>query len=182
MKLIVGLGNPGRKYEQTRHNVGFMAAAKLAALVSASPSRIKFEGELAEGTAGGEKLLILCPQTFMNASGQSVRKAIDFLSELGTKSGVTINMHLNPTYAAVGTALADAHANGEYEPPKLKDVARAVAHGRDSKLSIFVGLYDEGLAVPGGSFLRPGDEPVVELLEQFNRTQDYRFVDEVIAG
>ncbi len=78
MKLIVGLGNPGRKYEQTRHNVGFMAAAKLAALISASPSRIKFEGEFAEGTTGGEKILLLCPQTFMNASGQSVRKAIDF--------------------------------------------------------------------------------------------------------
>ncbi len=78
MKLIVGLGNPGRKYEQTRHNVGFMAAAKLAALISASTSRIKFEGEFAEGTTGGEKILLLCPQTFMNASGQSVRKAIDF--------------------------------------------------------------------------------------------------------
>ncbi len=78
MKLIVGLGNPGRKYEQTRHNVGFMAAAKLAALISADPSRIKFEGELAEGTSCGEKLIVLCPHTFMNASGQSVRKAIDF--------------------------------------------------------------------------------------------------------
>lgn len=78
MKLIVGLGNPGRKYEQTRHNVGFMAAAKVAALISASPSRIKFEGEFAEGNVGGEKLLVLCPHTFMNASGQSVRKAVDF--------------------------------------------------------------------------------------------------------
>ena len=78
MKLIVGLGNPGRKYEQTRHNVGFMAAAKLAALISATPARIKFEGEFAEGTAEGEKLLVLCPHTYMNASGQSVRKAIDF--------------------------------------------------------------------------------------------------------
>ena len=78
MKLIVGLGNPGRKYEQTRHNVGFMAAAKLAALISASPARIKFEGELADGTVGSEKLLVLCPHTYMNASGQSVRKAIDF--------------------------------------------------------------------------------------------------------
>jgi PTH1 family peptidyl-tRNA hydrolase len=84
MKLIVGLGNPGRKYEQTRHNVGFMVAAKVASLVAASPSKIRFEGEFAEGTALGsqggtrEKLVVLCPHTYMNASGKSVRKACDF--------------------------------------------------------------------------------------------------------
>ena len=78
MKLIVGLGNPGRKYEQTRHNIGFMVAGKVASLAAASPSKIRFEGELAEGSYGGEKLVILWPHTFMNASGQSVRKAYDF--------------------------------------------------------------------------------------------------------
>ena len=84
MKLIVGLGNPGRKYEQTRHNVGFMVAAKVASLVAASPSKIRFEGEFAEGTALGsqgerrEQLVVLCPHTYMNASGKSVRKACDF--------------------------------------------------------------------------------------------------------
>ncbi len=78
MKLIVGLGNPGQKYEQTRHNVGFMAADKVAALISASPSKVRFEGLWAEGSFRGEKLAILWPQTFMNASGKSVRKAMDF--------------------------------------------------------------------------------------------------------
>ena len=77
MKLIVGLGNPGRKYEQTRHNVGFMVATKLAALVGAGPSKVRFEGEFAEG-GSGQKLAILWPQTYMNLSGQSVRKACDF--------------------------------------------------------------------------------------------------------
>jgi PTH1 family peptidyl-tRNA hydrolase len=78
MKLIVGLGNPGRKYEQTRHNVGFMAAAKLASLIGASPSRAQFDGDVADGSSGAEKVIVLCPATFMNASGKSVRKAIDF--------------------------------------------------------------------------------------------------------
>ena len=84
MKLIVGLGNPGRKYEQTRHNVGFMVAAKVASLAVADPSKIRFEGEFAEGVTprssgvSQEKLAILCPHTYMNASGKSVRKACDF--------------------------------------------------------------------------------------------------------
>ncbi|MEM0924759.1 MAG: aminoacyl-tRNA hydrolase, partial [Planctomycetota bacterium] len=77
MKLIVGLGNPGRKYEQTRHNVGFIVAAKIAVLSSASSPKIRFEGEYAETSIGGEKVGLLCPQTFMNASGKSVRKAAD---------------------------------------------------------------------------------------------------------
>lgn len=78
MKLIVGLGNPGRKYEQTRHNVGFVVAAELAARVHACPAKVRFEGEVTEGTVDNEKLVILCPHTYMNASGRSVRKACDF--------------------------------------------------------------------------------------------------------
>lgn len=78
MKLIVGLGNPGKKYDQTRHNVGFVVVEKIAALTSASPSKIRFEGLFAEATVVGEKIGLLWPQTYMNASGQSIRKAIDF--------------------------------------------------------------------------------------------------------
>lgn len=98
MKLIVGLGNPGRKYEQTRHNIGFMVAAKVASIAGAGPSKVRFEGELAEGNltgnAGIEKLVILWPQTFMNASGQSVRKACDFY-KLSTADLLVISDDLN---------------------------------------------------------------------------------------
>lgn len=78
MKLIVGLGNPGRRYAETRHNVGFAVAAKLLPKIGASSAREKFNGELAEGTIDGEKVAVLCPMTFMNASGDSVRRAVDF--------------------------------------------------------------------------------------------------------
>ncbi len=104
---------------------------------------------------------------------EDVRKAIDYLHGLVEKHGTDVNLHLNPTYAAQGTPLADSFKRGEYSPPRLHDVAEAVRHARGKQLSVFVGLYDEGLAVEGGSFLRPGDEPLVEKLEQFNRTQDY---------
>ena len=78
MKIIVGLGNPGRKYERTRHNIGFDVAYEVARRAGASSTRTRFEAETAEAVVGGEKVMILCPQTFMNLSGRSVRGAIDF--------------------------------------------------------------------------------------------------------
>ena len=78
LKLIVGLGNPGRRYAETRHNVGVVVAAKLIPKIGAASVREKFNGELAEGAVDGQKVTVLCPMTFMNASGSSVRKAIDF--------------------------------------------------------------------------------------------------------
>jgi peptidyl-tRNA hydrolase, PTH1 family len=78
MKLVVGLGNPGRKYQDTRHNVGFDVAARLVAMLGSPSAKSRFSGEVAEALYGGEKLVVLCPETFMNASGRSVRQAIDF--------------------------------------------------------------------------------------------------------
>lgn len=81
MKLIVGLGNPGRRYEQSRHNIGFMVAASVAKQIGAGSVKSRFSGEVVEGAAEGasaEKLVVLFPQTYMNASGKSVRKACDF--------------------------------------------------------------------------------------------------------
>ncbi|MGE0609175.1 MAG: aminoacyl-tRNA hydrolase [Pirellulales bacterium] len=78
MKLVVGLGNPGRKYEGTRHNVGFAVLAELARHYAQGKPRENFEGETVEAAAGELRLLLLCPHTFMNRSGQSVAKALDF--------------------------------------------------------------------------------------------------------
>ncbi len=78
MFLIVGLGNPGAEYAGTRHNVGFMAADFLFQKFNFSPFRDKFDGEIAEGKIGGEKVYLLKPQTYMNLSGNSVVKAAHF--------------------------------------------------------------------------------------------------------
>lgn len=78
MYLIVGLGNPGREYEKTRHNVGFIAVDYLAQSLGIKMSKIKFKGIYGEGFIGTEKCVLLKPQTFMNLSGQSVREAADF--------------------------------------------------------------------------------------------------------
>ncbi|PQA86782.1 aminoacyl-tRNA hydrolase [Hyphococcus luteus] len=78
MLLLVGLGNPGDKYARHRHNVGFMAVDAIADAAGFSPARSKFQGELREGLLGGEKTLILKPQTYMNDSGRSVGEAARF--------------------------------------------------------------------------------------------------------
>ncbi|RYE09574.1 MAG: aminoacyl-tRNA hydrolase [Hyphomicrobiales bacterium] len=78
MHLIVGLGNPGDKYSRNRHNIGFLAVEEIARRHSFPPFREKFKGLIAEGTIGGDKVLILKPQTFMNASGESVEAAAQF--------------------------------------------------------------------------------------------------------
>lgn len=73
MYLIVGLGNPGNKYEKTRHNVGFMAIDKLAKKLDIDVNKLKFKGQYGQGTYKGEKIILLKPQTYMNNSGESVQ-------------------------------------------------------------------------------------------------------------
>lgn len=78
MKLFVGLGNPGAKYAQNRHNIGFMAVDRIAADHGFGPWRSKFQGQVSEGQLAGEKVILLKPETFMNRSGQSVQEAVRF--------------------------------------------------------------------------------------------------------
>jgi PTH1 family peptidyl-tRNA hydrolase len=78
MKLFVGLGNPGEKYAQNRHNVGFMALEEIARAHNAGPWRRRFQGAAAEAVIDGEKCLLLMPSTFMNLSGQAVGEAAQF--------------------------------------------------------------------------------------------------------
>ena len=70
--LIVGLGNPGREYEKTRHNTGFRAMDILAEKLNAKVDRLKFQGLYTQVNYGGKKLFLLKPQTYMNLSGKSV--------------------------------------------------------------------------------------------------------------
>lgn len=78
MKLIVGLGNPGSKYEKTKHNVGFDVIDLLADSYNISVTKIKHKGLIGEGTIKGNKVLLLKPQTFMNLSGESVKEVMSF--------------------------------------------------------------------------------------------------------
>ncbi len=78
MWLLVGLGNPGDKYKDNRHNIGFMVANRIADDNMFPVFKSKFNGEISEGRLANQKVALLKPQTYMNESGISVRKAVDF--------------------------------------------------------------------------------------------------------
>jgi len=112
---------------------------------------------------------------------QDIQRAIDYLAELARIHGTRINLHLNPTYVAFGTALERSFRSGEYAPPQLADVARAALLAEGKPITLYVGLSDEDLACEGGSFVRPGDEALIAALERFNRSQDFAGLKTALA-
>lgn len=78
MLLFVGLGNPGREYQDNRHNIGFMAIEEIARRWNFPVFRKKYQGLVSEGTIGEERVILLLPQTYMNESGRSVGEAARF--------------------------------------------------------------------------------------------------------
>ena len=81
MYIIVGLGNPGKKYEHTRHNMGFLALDLIADKYSIDIGKLKFRALLGEGRIGDEKVILVKPQTYMNLSGEAVREVMNFYKE-----------------------------------------------------------------------------------------------------
>ena len=82
MKVIVGLGNPGPRYQRTRHNVGFDVLEELGRHFGTVPSRNRFNAQIGEVTLRETRLLLVAPQTFMNNSGQAVGPLLDFYLSL----------------------------------------------------------------------------------------------------
>ena len=78
MKVVIGLGNPGKKYEKTRHNMGFLAVDSLRKKFNLSDEREKFQAFVSEKNIDGEKVIFFKPQTFMNLSGNAVIEIINF--------------------------------------------------------------------------------------------------------
>lgn len=138
MKLVVGLGNPGAKYEGTRHNVGFEVVERLVAETGAAAPRPKFDGDLWECSLGGEKSLLLEPRTFMNRSGGSVRKAIDFF-QIPTENLLVVcdDFNLPLGQLRIRSAGSDGGQNG------LADVIRTLGTDGFARLRIGIGPVPE---------------------------------------
>jgi PTH1 family peptidyl-tRNA hydrolase len=130
MLLVVGLGNPGSEYAHTRHNIGFMAVDQLVRRHNFSPWKTKFQGEIAEGTIDGEKVVVLKPATFMNLSGQSVGLAARYLKiTIGHVVVIHDELDLDPGRVRVktgggsgghnGLKSIDAHLGKDYKRVRL---------------------------------------------------------------
>ncbi|TYS41268.1 aminoacyl-tRNA hydrolase [Bacillus infantis] len=78
MKLFVGLGNPGKEYEKTRHNIGFDVIDRLSGKLNIPLDQAKFKGVFGMGRVDGEKVFLLKPLTYMNLSGESIRQLMDY--------------------------------------------------------------------------------------------------------
>ena len=109
MKLIVGLGNPGTKYQGNRHNVGFMALDRIASDHGFSPGRARFQGEASEGRLGDQRVTLLKPATFMNLSGQSVGEAMRYL-KLTPDEVIVLHDELDLPPGKVRLKLGGGHA------------------------------------------------------------------------
>ena len=145
MKLFVGLGNPGSKYARNRHNIGFMALDQIAGDHGFGPWKSRFQAEIAEGRPGGEKVLLLKPQTFMNRSGQSVGEALRFYKLDSTD--VTVfhdELDLAPGKVRVKAGGGHAGHNGlrsihEHIGPAYDRVRLGIGHpGRKEMVSPYV--------------------------------------------
>ena len=124
MLLIVGLGNPGAQYARNRHNIGFMAVDAIARRHGFAPWRRRFRGEVAEGTLGSEKVLLLKPLTFMNESGRAVGEAAHFY-KLEPKDIVVIHdeVDLAPAKTRMKSGGGSAGHNG------LRSVSGTIGDG-----------------------------------------------------
>ncbi|PHS75179.1 MAG: aminoacyl-tRNA hydrolase [Rhodospirillaceae bacterium] len=152
MFLVVGLGNPGEKYARNRHNIGFMAADEIVRRHSFSAYRSKFQGELAEGKIGTDKVLVLKPMTFMNESGRAVKELVTFykiapqdiivlhdeldlvpgklrIKRAGGHAGHnglrSIHAHLGPDYARVRMGIGHPGDKNKVSGYVLKDFSKA---------------------------------------------------------
>ncbi len=161
MKLFVGLGNPGAKYAQNRHNIGFMALDRIAEDHGFSPWRNKFQGLVADGKLGGEKIALLKPETFMNNSGQSVGEAMRFFkldstdvtvfhdeidlapAKLRVKAGGghaghnglrSIHQHIGPHYDRIRMGVGHPGRKEAVPGYVLRDFAKAEAEWLDDML------------------------------------------------
>lgn len=138
MKLIVGLGNPGKKYEGTRHNVGFDVLGRLADRWSAEVARNRFDSLVAECVINQQKTLLIRPLTFMNRSGNAVQQAVAFYkTPLENILIVCDDFNLPLGALRFRSQGSSGGQNG------LKDVIRALGGAEPPRLRIGVGPVPE---------------------------------------
>jgi PTH1 family peptidyl-tRNA hydrolase len=139
MKLVVGLGNPGRKYRKTRHNVGYLVVGELGRRFAVTRPKSKFQGEIVEADLDGQRALLLSPVTFMNRSGTSVCLARDFY-KIENQDLLIVCDDLNLPLAKLRFR-AKGSSGGQ---KGLADIIRSLGTEEFPRLRIGVGPQPEG--------------------------------------
>ena len=144
MKLVVGLGNPGERYAETRHNIGCMVAVRMAARAGIALKRQGYQGFYGVGRLAGEEATVLLPQTFMNRSGASVAPACQ---SLGVTPGDLIVVHdeIDLPFGTLRIKLGGGHGghNG------LRSITEALGHGDFVRVRLGIGRPPIGGDVSG---------------------------------
>ena len=135
MFIIAGLGNPGRKYENTRHNAGFMAIDEAAQRYHIAVSEKKHKALVGRGIIGGEKVLLVKPQTFMNLSGESIKEIIDYykIEEKTQLIVISDDISMEPGAVRIRKKGSAGGHNG------LKNIILHLGHDEFQRIKIGVG-------------------------------------------
>ena len=113
MHLIVGLGNPGKKYEGTRHNIGWLVLGEIISEYKLKSDKEKFQAQVYKGTIDGEKVIAIKPLTFMNESGKAVMRFVNFY-KIPTENVIVVHddLDMEPGKVRVKTESGDGGHNG----------------------------------------------------------------------
>lgn len=139
-RLIVGLGNPGKEYEKTRHNIGFMAIDELAARHQISVTTKKFKGLMGTGVINGHSVVLLKPQTFMNLSGASVQPAAAFFDGLEVEDIIVCHDELDLELGVLRLKVGGGHGghNG------LRDIIKRCGSKDFVRMRMGIGRPERG--------------------------------------
>ena len=169
MKLIVGLGNPGKKYDGTRHNVGFQVIAELHKRFGQPRPSAKFDSELVQVQVSSDnlKVLLQSPLTFMNLSGKAVRAALDFY-KISTQDLLVICDDLNLDLGRLRFRPSGS-AGGQNG---LKDIIQKLGSQEFARLRVGVGKPPQGWEVSNYVLSKFRDDESVDLQKAIERAAD----------
>ena len=164
MYIIVGLGNPGKQYEKTRHNIGFDFIDALADKYNISVLEAKFKALIGKGVIEGQKVVLVKPLTYMNLSGESIRQVIDFykVDEESELIVVYDDISLNPGGLRIRAKGSAGGHNG------IKNIIQHLGHDKFMRIKIGVGE-------------KPKDWDLVDYVLGRFTTDDRKVVDEAVG-
>lgn len=164
MKVIVGLGNPGKQYEQTRHNIGFMVIDELSRLFNIPLDQAKHKGLYGIGFYNGDKVLLLKPLTYMNLSGESIRAVMDYY-QIDIEDFVVIYDDLDLPVGKI--RLRQKGSAGGHNG--IKSTIAHLGTQEFNRIRIGINRPQQGMAVPDyvlGSFSKEEQTEVTEAVKK----------------